>query len=150
MQPNINLSIIELKMKNFETELLQMSKPEISELQHQDMLENAIVKAKDKSVLSWWWLSIPIYVLAALLMKSFFMPSETLLSGLHNLTGKAKYSSVLFFLIVPIFFIIINSISIKKIYFLSGNPKSLKFLQAVWFNLLVIITSIIIVLIYSL
>ncbi len=131
-------------------ELLQMTKPEVSKLKHQNMLEKAIIKAKDKSVLSWWWLSIPLYILAGLLMKSIFMPFTTLGSNLHDLIGKAKYSSILFFLIVPILFIVINFMSIREIYFLSGSPKSLNFLKAVWFNLLIIIASIIILLIYLL
>ena len=130
--------------------LRQMSKPEISKLKHQDMLEKVIINAKNKSVLSWWWLSIPLYILASLLMKSLFMPSATLASSLHDLTGKAMYSSILFFLVLPIFFIIINALSIREVYFLSGSPKSFNFLKAVWFNLLIIIASFIIILIYSL
>ncbi len=139
-----------MEMENFEKELLQMTKPEISELKHQDMLEKAILNAKDKSVLSWWWISIPLYILASLLMKTLFMPSTTLASNLQDLTGMAKYSSFLFFIILPVLFIIINFMSIRKIYFLSGSPKSLNFLKAVWFNLLIIIASGIILLIYLL
>ncbi len=60
-----------MEMKNFEDKLFHMTKPEVSQLKHQDMLANAITKAKDKSVLSWWWLSIPLYLITTLLMKSF-------------------------------------------------------------------------------
>jgi len=137
-------------MENFEETLFKMTKPEVSQLKHQDTLANAITKAKDKSALSWWWLSIPLYMLATLLMKSFFMPSTTLMSNLHDLTSKEKYSSVFFFVFLPIIFIAINFISIKNIYFLSGSPKSLNFFQAVWFNVLIIIASILILIIYSL
>ena len=38
-----------MKMKNFENILIQMTKPEVSQLKHQDILANAIIKAKDKS-----------------------------------------------------------------------------------------------------
>jgi len=139
-----------MEIGNFEIELLEMTKPEISELKHQDMLEKAIIKSKDKSVLSWWWLSIPLYIIAALIMKSFFMPSTTFGSNLHDLISKEKYASILFFLIVPIVFIIINVLSIRKINFLSGSPGLFGFLKDVWFNLLIIIASIIILLIYLL
>ena len=139
-----------METKNFEMELLEMTKPEITELKHQDMLEKAIIKAKDKSVLSWWWLSIPLYILAALLMKSLFMPSTTFGSNLHDLMSKENYASFLFFLVVPIVFIIINVLSIRKIYFLSGSPGLFGFLKVVWFNLLIIIASFIILLIYLL
>lgn len=138
-----------MEMKNFEEKLLKMSKPEVSQLKHQEMLANAITKAKDKSVLSWWWLSIPLYLIATLLMKSFFMPSTTLMSNLHDLSSKEKYSSGLFFVVLPVVFIVINFMSIRKIYFLSGSPKSINFMQAVWFNFLIIIASILILIIYS-
>ena len=137
-------------MENFEEKLTQMTKPGVTQLKHQDMLANAIIKAKDKSVLSWWWLSIPLYIIAALLMKSVFMPHTTLISNLQELVNKEKYSSILFFLILPFVFIVINFISIRKIYFLSGSPKKIIFLQKVWFNVLIIICSILILLIYSL
>ncbi len=139
-----------MEMKNFEDKLFQIAKPGVSQLKHQDMLANAITKAKGKSVLSWWWLSIPLYLVAAFLMKSFFMPTTSLLSNLHDFGSKEKYASVLFFVVLPIFFIIINFTSIKKIYFLSGSPKSISFFKAAWFNVLIIIASILILIIYLL
>ncbi len=139
-----------MEMQNFEEKLTQMTRPEVHQLKHQAMLANSITKAKDKSVLSWWWLSIPLYIIAALLMKSVFMPHTTLISNMKELTSKEKYSSVLFFLILPIVFIVINFISIRKIYFLSGSPKTINFLQTVWLNALIIICSILVLIIYLL
>ena len=136
-------------MENFEEKLIQMTKPQVSQLKHQDMLANAISKAKDKAVLSWWWLCIPIYLIAALLMKTLFMPHTTLILNIHELTNKEKYSSLLFFIILPTFFILLNLISIRKIYFLSGSPKTISFLRSVWFNVIVIVASIIILIIYT-
>jgi hypothetical protein len=137
-----------MEIKNFEEQLIKMEKPVVSQLKHQDMLAKAIISAKDKLVLSVWWLSIPLYMLAMLLMKSFFMPSTTLFSNLHELAQKMKYSSLLFFVAVPIAFIIINVISIRKIYFLSGNPKAAVFIKTTWFNMLIILASLIILIIY--
>ena len=82
-------------------------------------------------------------------MKSFYMPDSTLISGIHEWAGKERFLSVLAFLILPVVFIILNAISIRRIYFLSGNPKTIYFLQAVWFNVLIIIFSIFILVIYS-
>ena len=138
-----------MKMENFEDKLTEMTKPEVTQLKHQDMLANSISKAKDKSVLSWWWLSIPLYIIAMLLMKTVFMPHTTLFSNLHNLTGSNKYSSLLFFLVVPIIFITINFISIRKTYFFLGSPKTINLFKAVWSNILIIIGSIIVLIIYS-
>ena len=139
-----------MEMENFEDKLLRMTKPEVSDLKHQDMLANAITKAKDKSVLSWWWLIIPLYLIATLLMKSFFMPSTTLMSNLQEFSSMQRYSSVLFFIVLPIFFIAINFMSIRKIYFLLGNLKLPNFLKVVWFNVLIIIFSTLILIIYIL
>lgn len=137
-------------MEKFEETLINMTKPQVSQLKHEDMLAKAVTRAKDKSVLSWWWLSIPIYIIAALLMKTLFMPHTTFISNIHDLTSKEEYSSLLFFTILPIFFILINFISIKKNYFLSGSPKTIRFLRSVWFNVLIIIASGLILIIYSL
>jgi len=139
-----------METNNFEEKLSQMTKPEVNQLRHQEMVADAISNAKDRSVVNWWWLSIPLYIIAALLMKTAFMPKTTLISNIHEFTGKEKYSSLLFFLILPAMSIIINLIDIRKIYFLTGSPKELKFLEAVWYNILMIIISVLILIIYSL
>jgi hypothetical protein len=135
-------------MDNFEKELTQMTKPQVSELRHQEMLANEIIKAKDKSVLNWWWLSISIFMIGALLMKTLFMPQTTLRSNLHELAKTGSFSLMIFFIILPLIVVLINIIAIRRIYFLSGSPKSLNFLKVVWINVLFIIASIIIILIY--
>jgi len=137
-------------MKNFEEQLAQMSKPEISNLKHQDMLANAITNAKDKSVLSWWWISIPLYIIAALLMKTLFMHHTTVITGIHELTSKSKYISLLLFLVLPAIITILNFTSIRRIYYLLGSPKTFKFIQVVWFNILMIILSVLVLIVYSL
>lgn len=137
-------------MKDFENKLLDMSKPEIKNLKHQDMLSEAISKAKDHSVLSLWWLSIPLYLIAALIMKSLFMPGTSLASNLHELSAMSRISSILFFLLTPMVFIIINIFVIRKVYFLSGSPDGITFLKAVWFNILIIMSSILILIIFAL
>ena len=139
-----------MEMQDFEDKLFKMTKPEVSHLEHEDMLVNAITKAKDKSIVSWWWLAVPLYLISTLLMKSFFMPQTTLLLNIRVLTSREKYTSLLFFLVVPIVFIIINVISIRHIYILSGSPKTINFLKRMWYNVLIIILSALILIIYSL
>jgi hypothetical protein len=135
---------------DFEEKLVQMTKPEVNQLKHQDMLAKAIANAKDKTVVSWWWLIIPLYIISMLLMKSLFMSNTTLISNLHDLTTKQKFVTYIFFLILPIFIILLNIISIKKVYYLSGNPKSFIFLKVVWLNIIMILFSILILIIFSL
>lgn len=148
MQPPITFSIIEtMNLQNFEAQLLEMSKPDVAELKHQEMLANAITSAKDKSVLSGWWLSIPLYLVAALLMKTYFMPQTTLPDNLHEFTHAHRYIAALLFLVLPIVFIGVSSISIKRIYFLMGNANKLRFLQSVWHQILVILLSLLLIIV---
>ena len=138
-----------MEKENFEKKLENMTKPEIRALKHEDMLAGAIINAKDKSVVSWWWLSVPAFVILMLMMKSIFMPGTTLISNINEMESTQKYMSIIFFLISPLILIMINALTIKKIYFLSGSPKSIRFLGTIWYNVLIIIFSLLILIIYS-
>ncbi|MBL7994365.1 hypothetical protein JNM05_03240 [bacterium] len=139
-----------MELQNFENNLIKMTKPEVSQLKHQDMLEAAIVKARARSAVSWWWLCIPMYLIAALCMKTFFMPGTTLISNMAELTNKESYSSILLFLFLPIVLMIISAITIRNAYTTSGKAKNVALLQKVWLNVIILIISIIIIIIYSL
>jgi hypothetical protein len=135
---------------NFEKKLNEMEKPQISQLKHENMLSDAIINAADKSVVSWWWLSVPIFIILMLLIKSTFMPGTSLISNMHELKTDQRLISVIFFLISPLTLILVNALTIKKIHFLSGSPKSLFFFTAIWLNILIIGVSVCILVIYSL
>lgn len=137
-----------MEIKQFEESLLKMSKPDIKQLQHQDMLANAIARAKSKSVVSTWWLSIPLYLLATLLMKTYFMRSTGFFSNLHQLSQTMHYTSLLFFVIVPVVFIIINFVSIRNVYLYSGASGFFSLLKVVWLNALMIVVSLLVLFIY--
>ena len=137
-----------MEKENFEKKLENMTKPEIQGLKHEILLADAIINAKDKSVVSWWWLSVPAFVILMLMMKSIFMPGTTFISNIHEMESTQKYMSIIFFLISPLILIMINALTIKKIYFLSGSPKSVNFLGTIRYNVLVIILSLLILIIY--
>jgi hypothetical protein len=139
-----------MEKDEFEKKLFQMTKPEVDQLKHQDMLADAIANSKDKTVLSLWWLIIPVYSIMMFLMKSLYIPGATLSSSIHVLMTKQIFVAYLFFLISPLIFILINIISIRKVYILSGSPKSLNFLKTVWLNVLIIIFLIFVLIVYSL
>jgi hypothetical protein len=136
--------------QKFEEKLKLMTKPEIDQLKHQELLAKAITSAKDKSILSWWWLAVPLYLIAVLLMKSFFLSDTSLISNMHDLTAEQNLLSVIFFLLLPVIIIVINSISIRKVYFLTGRPALINFITIVWLNVLMIFFSILVLIIYSL
>jgi hypothetical protein len=138
-----------METQNFEKKLTEMTKPEIHQLKHEDLLAHAIINAKDQSIVGWWWLSVPLFIILMLLMKSFYMPGDSLIKSIRELAGKEMYISLIFFLIAPVVLIIVNVLSIQKIYFLSGSPKSMSFLETVWFNVLIIVLSVLILIIYS-
>ena len=133
---------------NFEDELMKMKKPEITELKHESLLARAFVNARDKSVVTWWWLSIPLYITVMLLMKSYFKPGTGFISNLHEITKNGDLLSVLFFLLIPLLFILLNFISLLKIYMFSGSPEFTHFLKQVWYNVLMVILSLVVVLFY--
>ena len=139
-----------MEEQNFEKKLSEMTKPKITHLKHEDLLASAIINAKDKSVVSLWWLSVPVFIILMLMMKSLYMPGSTLISNIHDLAIRQKYISLAFFLVAPIVLIIFNVFSIRKVYFLSGSPKSINFLEIVWSNVLIIVLSILVLIIYSL
>jgi hypothetical protein len=137
-----------MEMKNFEEKLIEMTKPEVSQLKHQDMLENAITKAKDKSVISLWWLSIPFYLLAALIMKSRYVPHSSFISSFHELTESKGYLTIILFLATPVILIIVNTLSLRKLFHLYGNTKATWFIRTVITPILIIFLSLLILIIY--
>ena len=133
---------------NIEEVLIKMSKPEIKNLQHENLLSDAIANSKEKAALSFWWIIIPIYVLAAYWMKSFFMPGSSFPSNLGELAGRNSYAANLIFVLVPIILIVTNMMSIKKLYFFSGSYPTLKFLLSGAAHIITVIISIIVMLVY--
>jgi hypothetical protein len=139
-----------MEEQNFEKKLEEMTKPEILQLKHEDLLGKAIANAKDKSVVSLWWLCIPVFIILMLLMKSLYVPGSSLISNIHDLALRQKYITLVFFLIAPVVLIIFNLFTIRKIYFLTGSPRSANFLKFIWFNVFIIFLSVIILVVYSL
>jgi hypothetical protein len=135
-------------MISFEETLSGMTKPGIPELKHQTLLAEAISRGRSKSVLSLWWVSIPLYVTAMLLMKSLYVHDTTLITNLHEFIGREKYAAALFFLIAPAVFIIMNAASIRRIHYLSGSPGFAALLRTAWFNAAIIVVSFTILFIY--
>ncbi|MBS1517726.1 MAG: hypothetical protein JSS91_06535 [Bacteroidetes bacterium] len=135
-------------MDNFEEKLSSMSKPEVSELRHQEMISSALIKAKDRTALSFWWISIPLYLIAMLVMKTFYMPESAVTAGIRDFSQGNMFTAIVFFILAPAAVIIMNLLSIRKIYYVSGNPKPQKFLKTVIINLIMIILSVFVIIIF--
>jgi hypothetical protein len=139
-----------MEKQNFEKKLKEMKKPEITNLKHEDMLSKAIINAKDSSVVGLWWLSIPAFITVMLMMKSIYMPGTSIISNLNELAASERFIYILFFVVSPLVLIVVNILTIRKVYQLSGSPKSLNFLGSLWFNVLILLFSVLVLIIYSL
>ena len=137
-------------MTAFEETLERMSTPEVPQLKHQALLADAISRGKSKSALSFWWMSIPLYVIAMLFMKSAYVRDSTLRSNLHEFFTRERYLAPLLFVAAPVILILINAASIRRIHFLSGSPGPATLLRIAWSNVAVIIVSATILIIYFL
>ena len=133
---------------NFENMLNNISGPEIKSLRHEDLLARAIIRNKHKAAVSFWWLSIPIYIIAAFVMKSTFMPGTSFISILHGLISKDGYTVILIFIVIPAALIVTNMISLINLYRLSGKPAAIKLLQAEYINVIFTVILIILMIIY--
>ena len=72
-------------MEDLQEILTEMSKPEVPNLKHQEAITDLIIRGKRKIALSLWWLSVPVFVLAALLMEQFYKPRSTVWSSIWKL-----------------------------------------------------------------
>jgi hypothetical protein len=139
-----------METDKFEERIRDMEKPEVSDLRHEDLLSVAIINARGKSVVSWWWISIPLFIILMLLMKSVYNPGTTFMSGINELKATDKYVSLLFFLLSPLVLIVVNAMTIREIYLLAGKPKAFSFSEEIWFCVLNIALAIFILIIYIL
>lgn len=135
-----------MNINEFEDSLTQMTKPEVNQLNHEDMLAKEMIKAKDRSIVSIWWLAPPFYILSMLLMKALFNTEGNFFNYLVELVFFQKYLAVFLFYLIPGILICINGWSIWKIYLIAGRPQSVRFIKSVWFNILIILLAIILLL----
>jgi hypothetical protein len=57
------------------------------ELSSSSDADKAEKNAKDKSVVSWWWLSVPLFIILMMLLKSIYMHGTTLITNIHELAS---------------------------------------------------------------
>ena len=114
------------------------------------MLSKMIMKVKDKSVVSFWWLCIPLYIIAAFLMKSSYIPKTTFISILHEFTNTKGYIAVLIFFVLPVLLIVINLITIKQLRFLFSGLTKTEFLKNIVTQIVIMLFSLFVLTIYLL
>jgi len=123
-------------MESFEEQLSKMSLPETGNPQHRQLLLRQVAKLKEERTLSLWWISIPLFMIAAFYMRSFYIHNAAWASGLEEFLNRQKILGALLFAAVPGLLMLLNIFRIKKIHFLSGSPALLEFIGIIWLNLL--------------
>lgn len=129
--------------------LNQMSIPSVEELKHEDILAKHIILRNHKSTISLWWLSVPVYTFAAFLMKSFYYKNTSVISMVRELLDRKSYVGPIVFGILPFLLLIINILSIRQSYYLYGSFKRGAFIQTILSELVFIILSALILLVYG-
>ncbi|HEX5003319.1 MAG TPA: hypothetical protein VFW78_12560 [Bacteroidia bacterium] len=124
-------------MEPFEETLSNMSLPETGELQHRHLLSGQIIQLKEERNLTLWWVTIPLFLIAAFYMRSCYM-HNSFTEGLETFINDQKMPATWLFVIAPALLIVLNAFRIKKIYFLAGSPKLINLVSAVWMNLAMI------------
>jgi hypothetical protein len=100
-------------MEDFEKMMTEISKPEIKQLKHQDLLADQIMQSKNRTVLSFWWLLIPLYIITTLTMKTLYMKTS-LKQEIGLFKTNNPIMSILLFLMVPVLTIIFNAFISRK------------------------------------
>ena len=139
-----------MAIENLEDTLKNMTKPDVKELKHEAALSKMVLKVNARSAVSFWWLCIPLYIIAALIMKSYFVPNASFISALRAFTNSRSYTAVLLFLVLPFFLILISLVSIKQLFFLFNSLTKEALLKKISIQILIILLSLIVSIIYFL
>lgn len=131
-------------MERIEDVLNQMSKPELDELQHEEILARTIVKGQAEARISFWWISIPIYFFLAFLMKSYYTPNLSVPDALHEPFRTHPVIILLVFWWLPATLILICLLNARNAYFLFGNSRKPAFLRIISGEIIVILVSLIV------
>ncbi len=135
-------------MKTFEDELNQMSKPEVGYLRHENLLAKSISRVQDKSRVSLWWISIPVYMLSAFIMKGFYTHNFSIASSLHEIFSMNGYLRGLVFFALPAILIVANLTSIRQLMFLYGSSEKTALYKLIYSEALVVFLSLIVMLVF--
>ena|GEM_PF-4032548 len=79
-----------------------MSKPEVPPLKHQEALSKLIIQSKRKTVLSLWWLSVPVFMIAAFVMKQLYKPGSSLGASIREFKERHSIQALLLVFFLPL------------------------------------------------
>lgn len=128
-------------MDSFEESLEKMTKPGVDELNHERALSELIVDSGNRSVLAGWWLSIPLYLTAALVMKAMYVNNSGLIDNLHHLKASSGLYWI-YMLVIPLGVMIMNIRVLMVQCRASAAPSLPSLLGVHWYNALMILMSI--------
>lgn len=138
-------------MKNFENILSEISKPEIGELKHQDMLADRMIRVKRKTAYTWWWILLPFYIIATLMLKSLYFGNYPPEHFLKQFLVRNNTISFLLFAGLPAITAVIHFLELRKINFYSGSIwKNRESIMILILPLSMILLSLVVIILYLL
>jgi hypothetical protein len=137
-----------MENNKLEERLEQMSKPRLPELKHSELLFTQIISNRERTVVSGWFLSIPLFIVAVLIMKARYFQGEGYLVYLQQFIIQQKLLSVLFFVAIPILILVFMVTGIRKVRYLAGKPRFADFLRLIWIQLLIGFVCLLIICMY--
>ncbi|MBS1978702.1 MAG: hypothetical protein JST46_15130 [Bacteroidetes bacterium] len=128
-------------MDSFEESLEKLTKPRVNDLKHERVLTELIVSSRGRSVLAGWWLSIPLYITAALVMKTMYVEGSGMMDNLHQLKASSG-TYWIYMLVIPLGVMILNVRILMFQYRTSAAPSLPSLLGVYWYNTFMILISI--------
>lgn len=134
-------------MEDLQKILTGMSKPEVPPLKHQEALSRLVIQGKRRMAVSVWWLAVPVFMVAAFVMKEFYKPGSTLGSSIRDFKERNFLLSFLLFVFVPL---VVAGIQVRQICQPDpGRPfRWAGRLRAGWLYGLFLIISLVIIILY--
>lgn len=124
-----------------------MSKPAMPDLKHQEALMDLITRGKRKTAVSFWWLAVPLFMMAMLLMQQIYRPQSTFRSSIRDFKDRNSVEAVFLLVIAPLILAIANGWQIARLDFLL-RPRGASRFTITWPQWLIIIISVAIIIVY--
>lgn len=134
-------------MEDLQKILTGMSKPEVPPLRHQEALTDLIIHCKRKATLSLWWLSVPVFIIGALVMKQLYKPRSTLWASIRELKGRHSTQSLILLFFLPLIVSILQIWQLRRLHFVRQSLWAGRTF-AIWLYWLILFISLIIQIIY--
>lgn len=145
-----------MEHQSFEEKMENLKKPDVSGVQHQEVLKMTLFNARKSAALGLWFVLIPCYFLFCVFMKYYFRANLHLFDIAEEFFAQldknpnTHFLSPILFVVLPITGIIVNALSILHFEYRKGTRVLVVTIQLRWANIGLLLVSSAIVLIFLL